>query len=59
MMTEKEKMLYRKTYGDKALEKLMKGQRGVNGMNTGTRTHKSKRDYDRKREKELLRQAEY
>lgn len=58
-MIEKEKMLFRKTYGDKALEELMKSQRGVSGMNTGTRTHKSKRDYDRNREKQQLRQEEY
>lgn len=36
----------------KEQEKFHKSQRVTNGMNTGTRTHKSAKDYSRKWKKE-------
>jgi len=41
----------------KALAEYNKQQRGVSGMNTGTRVHKSTKDYDRQREKQTTRKA--
>lgn len=43
----------RKTMTKKAWRALQAEKRSVNGFNTGTRTHKSPRDYDRKKNKNL------
>lgn len=46
-MTEKEKILFRKTYGEKKYKEFLRQNRQVSGMNTGTRIHKSRKDYNR------------
>lgn len=44
-----------KSMSKKALAEYNKTQRTVVNMNTSTQTHKSVKDYDRKREKQNLR----
>ncbi len=46
-MTDEFKRNYIKAHGKKAFEELCKKQRTVNGFNTGTRKHKSIKDYHR------------
>lgn len=46
-MVFEEAIAYRKQYGDRAYNKFLKNQRVMNGMNTGTRTMKSRKDYSR------------
>ena len=41
-------ILLRRTMTKKAYDKLNRSRRAVNGFNTGTRTHKSAKDYSRK-----------
>lgn len=46
--------LERKSMTKKEWEKHQKAQRNLNPINTGSRPHKSKKDYDRKKLKKLL-----
>lgn len=49
---EKEaKIAQKKSMSKKAFLEMQKSQRVVFGMNTGTRTHKSNKDYNRQKEK--------
>ena len=48
-MTEKEIIMLKKTMTKKAFKEHQKGKRVFALMNTGTRTHKSDKDYSRSR----------
>ena len=45
----------KKSMTKKAYLEYQKSQRNVSGMNTGTRTHKSAKDYNRQNEKQKVR----
>ena len=47
----------KKVMSKKALKEQAKAQRCVVPMNTGTRTHKTAKDYDRKKSKQATRKA--
>lgn len=47
-------LMERKSMTKKEYEARRKAQRNLNPINTGTRPHKSKKDYDRKKFKKVL-----
>ena len=47
-------LIERKSMTKKEYEAKQKAQRNLNPINTGTRPHKSKKDYDRKKFKKVL-----
>ena len=54
-MTEKEKILFRKTYGEQKYKEFLLKNRQTSGMRTGTVTFRSKKDYNRQANKEETR----
>ena len=53
-MKKAEKELHKKAMSKKALRDYYKRNRITNNMNTGTRTHKSKQDYNRKDNQKVI-----
>lgn len=51
------KEIQKKSMSKKALEKANKSKRVIVPWNTGTQSHKSKKDYDRKRVKREAKEA--
>ncbi len=49
--------LMKKGMSKKALREYYKAQRVVNGMNTGTRTHKTAKDYNRRDNQRVIAKA--
>ena len=50
-MNEKEKILFRKTYGEQKYREFVQKNRQTSDMKTGTVTFRSKKDYNRQANK--------